>query len=95
VTSRGNEAGRWDAEGRGPRFIGAPVPHVGYVLSGRIRVVMDDGTEEEFGPDDAVAIPPGHDAWTVGDEPCIMLDSRGPMSTLREQGLGTDRGCAG
>ena len=53
------------------------VPHVGYVLSGRIKVVMDDGSEEEFGPDDAVVIPPGHDAWTVGDEPCVMLDFAG------------------
>jgi hypothetical protein len=32
---------------------------------------------KEFGPDDAVVIPPGHDAWTVGDEPCIMLDFAG------------------
>ncbi len=53
------------------------VPHVGYVLSGRIKVVMDDGSEEEFGPDDAVVIPPGHDAWTVGEVPCVMLDFAG------------------
>ena len=53
------------------------VPHVGYVISGRMKVVMDDGTEEEFGPDDAVVIPPGHDAWTVGDEPCVILDFAG------------------
>lgn len=42
------------------------VPHVGYVISGRMKVVMDDGTEGEFGPNDALVIPPGHDAWTVG-----------------------------
>ena len=35
---------------------------------------MDDGSEEEFGPGDAVVIPPGHDAWIVGDEPCVILD---------------------
>jgi quercetin dioxygenase-like cupin family protein len=34
------------------------VPHVGYVLSGRMRVRMDDGTEHEFGPGDAGTIPP-------------------------------------
>ena len=34
------------------------VPHVGYVVSGRMKVVMDDGTEGEFGPNDAVVIPP-------------------------------------
>jgi Cupin domain len=48
--------------------------HLGYVLSGRMHVVMDDGTEGECGPGDAVSIPPGHDAWTVGDEPCVLVD---------------------
>jgi hypothetical protein len=53
------------------------VPHVGYVISGRMKVVMDDGTEGEFGPNDALVIPPGHDAWVVGDEPCTVLDFAG------------------
>ncbi len=48
--------------------------HLGYVMSGRMRVKMDDGTEQEVGPGNVVAIPPGHDAETVGDEPCVMLD---------------------
>jgi quercetin dioxygenase-like cupin family protein len=50
------------------------VSHLGYVESGRMHVVMDDGTEGEVGPGDIVAIPPGHDAWVVGDEPCVMMD---------------------
>jgi hypothetical protein len=50
------------------------VSHLGYVLSGRMAVRMDDGTEGEVGPGDVFALPPGHDAWTVGDEPCIALD---------------------
>jgi uncharacterized cupin superfamily protein len=50
------------------------VSHLGYVLSGRMRVFMDDGGEGECGPGDVVAIPPGHDAETVGDEPCVVLD---------------------
>jgi uncharacterized cupin superfamily protein len=29
---------------------------------------MDDGTEREFGPGDSFHMPPGHDAWIVGDE---------------------------
>src|SRR5215204_441456 len=53
------------------------VPHVGYVISGRMKVVMDDGSEMEYGPDDALVIPPGHDAWIVGDEPCVVLDFAG------------------
>ena len=50
------------------------VSHLGYVISGRMRVFMDDGTEKEIGPGDVMAIPPGHDAETVGDEPCVSLD---------------------
>lgn len=48
--------------------------HAGYVLSGRMRVRMDDGTEAETGPGDVVVIAPGHDAWTVGDQACVMVD---------------------
>jgi quercetin dioxygenase-like cupin family protein len=51
--------------------------HMGYVVSGRQRVVMDDGSEMEYGAGDVVAIPPGHDAWVVGDEPCVILDFAG------------------
>ena len=53
------------------------VPHVGYVISGRLGTAMDDGTEQEFGPGEAFVIPPGHDGWTVGEEPCIVLDFSG------------------
>jgi uncharacterized cupin superfamily protein len=51
--------------------------HLGYVISGHQAVAMDDGTELEFGPGDVVAIPPGHDGWVVGDEPCVLLDFAG------------------
>jgi quercetin dioxygenase-like cupin family protein len=51
--------------------------HLGYVVSGRQKVIMDDGTELEFGPGDVVAIPPGHDGVTVGDEPCVVIDFAG------------------
>jgi quercetin dioxygenase-like cupin family protein len=51
--------------------------HLGYYVSGRMRVVMDDGEEEEFGPGDFAIIPPGHDAWIVGDEPCVVIDWQG------------------
>jgi len=42
-----------------------------------MKVVMDDGSEMECGPEDALVIPPGHDAWIVGDEPCVILDFAG------------------
>jgi hypothetical protein len=48
--------------------------HLGYVLSGRMRLMMDDGTEAEVGPGDVFACPPGHDAEVIGDEACVALD---------------------
>ena len=52
-------------------------PHTQYQVSGRLHVVMDDGSEEEFGPGDVCYIPPGHDAWVVGDEPVVVIDVTG------------------
>ena len=49
-------------------------PHFLHVVSGRMRVVMDDGMEVELGPGDIASIPPGHDAETVGHEPCVTID---------------------
>jgi quercetin dioxygenase-like cupin family protein len=51
--------------------------HMAYYVSGRMKVVMDDGQEAEFGPGDVAVIPPGHDAWTVGEEPCVLIDWQG------------------
>src|SRR5919202_197277 len=50
------------------------VLHTGYQVSGRLHVRMEDGTEEEVGPGEAYVIPPGHDAWVVGDEPVVEVD---------------------
>ena len=49
-------------------------PHFLYVISGRLRIVMDDGTEVELRPGDVASIPAGHDAEVIGDEPCITVD---------------------
>jgi quercetin dioxygenase-like cupin family protein len=49
-------------------------PHFGYVLSGRMRIQMDDGGSGEIAAGDVFSIPPGHDAEVVGDEPCVMID---------------------
>jgi hypothetical protein len=43
--------------------------HVGYAISGSVEVHMDDGTSLVIGSDDAYEVPPGHDAWVVGDVP--------------------------
>jgi quercetin dioxygenase-like cupin family protein len=51
--------------------------HMGYVISGRMKVVMDDGEEMEYGPGDFAIMAPGHDAWIVGDETCVVIDWQG------------------
>jgi hypothetical protein len=38
---------------------------------------MDDGTEAEFGPGDVSVLPPGHDAWVVGNETAVVIDITG------------------
>jgi hypothetical protein len=48
--------------------------HVGTVVSGRIHVKHDDGSEAEMGPGDAYVIEPGHDAWIVGNEPLVGFE---------------------
>lgn len=48
--------------------------HQLFVVSGHLHVVMEDGAEFDVRAGDAAVIPPGHDAWVVGDEPCDMLD---------------------
>ena len=51
------------------------VSHLGYCVSGRMRVVMDDGSDGECGPGDVIAIPPGHDAEVIGDEQVVTIDA--------------------
>lgn len=51
------------------------VRHTGYCLSGSMTVKYDDGTEATINPGDVIVIEPGHDAWTLGDEPCILIDT--------------------
>jgi class 3 adenylate cyclase len=48
--------------------------HVAYTISGTLRVLMDDGTELDVGAGDAHEIPPGHDAWVVGDETYVSIE---------------------
>ncbi len=57
--------------------------HVGYTISGRLEVRMDDGTTIVIEPGDAYEIPPGHDAWVVGDAPWDSVE----FTSAREFGL--------
>ena len=49
--------------------------HTGIVASGAMTVRSDDGTESTYGPGDVFVMEPGHDAWVVGDDPCILFDT--------------------
>jgi quercetin dioxygenase-like cupin family protein len=61
------------------------VHHIGYQISGRLRVKLDDGTEMEYGPGDAYNIPPGHDGWVVGNDPAVGVDFRGAENYAKPQ----------
>ncbi len=50
------------------------VRHVQYIISGRLMIAMNDGMEMELQPGDAAVIPPGHDAWVVGQDDCEIVD---------------------
>jgi class 3 adenylate cyclase len=57
--------------------------HIGVSISGRLGVEMADGTTEEIGPNRVFEIPPGHDAWVVGDVPYVTIDVAGMRSFAR------------
>jgi len=44
------------------------IAHVGYAISGRLHVVMDDGTEVDIKAGDVYELAPGHDAWVEDDQ---------------------------
>jgi predicted small metal-binding protein len=66
---------RWSVDAKpGAGTDSCQVAHASYIVAGRFAVRMDDGTEAESGPGDALVAEPGHDAWVVGDEPCVIID---------------------
>ncbi|HEU4604640.1 MAG TPA: cupin domain-containing protein [Nitrososphaera sp.] len=60
------------------------VNHTMYVISGKMHVRMDDGSEQEFGPGDTGIVPPGHDAWVVGNENFVGVDFTGAKSYAKK-----------
>ena len=54
-------------------------PHFQYHVSGVLRVKMDDGAEFDCKPGDVSLLPSGHDAWTVGNEPAVVVDFQGML----------------
>ena len=51
--------------------------HFGHQLSGTLVTRMEDGTETVSKAGDVLSIPPGHDAWVVGNETVVVIDFQG------------------
>lgn len=58
--------------------------HFGYQVSGTMTTRMDDGTEKTSKGGDVLNIPPGHDAWVVGNEAVVILDFQGMVDYARQ-----------
>jgi quercetin dioxygenase-like cupin family protein len=59
-------------------------PHFQYHLAGTVHVVMSDGTEFDAGPGEVTALPSGHDAWVVGNEPAVLIDWSGARNYAKD-----------
>lgn len=61
-------------------------PHQLVAVSGQLHVVMEDGARFDVRAGDMSVIPPGHDAWVVGDEPFDAFDLSPMYAQLIEAG---------
>ena len=64
------------------------VHHLGYAISGRLHVVLDDGQSLDIPGGSAYEIPAGHDASVVGDEPFVTLE----WTSANVVGMGVEGG---
>jgi quercetin dioxygenase-like cupin family protein len=53
------------------------VPHLVYIVEGKLHMLMDDGAEFDLNAGDVASLPAGHDGWVVGNEPVVMFDFAG------------------
>jgi mannose-6-phosphate isomerase-like protein (cupin superfamily) len=58
--------------------------HSGYCISGQMTIRLVNGDEFTIRPGDAFFIPPGHDAWVIGNEPCVLIDVGGYSSYAKK-----------
>ena len=73
---------RWSLHA-GPQASGLSAAHLSYVVSGRMAIRDAGGREATAGPGEAFEVGPGHDAWVVGDDPCVALDFEPARRRLR------------
>jgi hypothetical protein len=58
--------------------------HIGYLVSGTLHVVSDDGATADVGAGQVYRIAPGHDAWVVGDEPVVVVEFQGAATYAKQ-----------
>ncbi|MFM6927798.1 MAG: cupin domain-containing protein [Bdellovibrio sp.] len=58
--------------------------HFQYHISGTLRIKMKDGSEVDCKAGDISSVPPGHDAWVVGNEPVVVVDFKGMGNFAKE-----------
>ena len=79
---------RWSTDM--PEVAGSPtcrLHHLGYAISGALHVEMDDGQTLDVQTGSVYEIPPGHDAWVVGDQPFVTIDWTSAQSWLAQEVL--------
>ena len=60
--------------------------HTQYMISGLIKVVMDDGRKKNLVLEVLLVVSPGHNAWVVGNEPVVGIDFTGLNNYAKEGG---------
>jgi hypothetical protein len=60
-------------------------PHLQYHISGVLKIRMDDGSEFECHPGDVSMLPPGHDAWVMGEVPVVVVDFQGMLEYAKSR----------
>jgi quercetin dioxygenase-like cupin family protein len=60
-------------------------PHFGYVVSGTLVTLMDDGTKIVSKAGDVLNIPPGHDGWVEGSETAVFVDFQGMVDYAKKK----------
>jgi hypothetical protein len=61
--------------------------HVGFLVSGKIKIQYQDGCTIEFTAPQAVVIEPGHDGWVVGNESAVLIEVDFESQTAQRFGM--------
>jgi len=59
--------------------------HFQYHLSGKLHILMDDGTELDCVAGDVSYLPAGHDGWVVEEETAVVVDFQGMLDYAKQK----------